>query len=165
MITNAIVFLSLSLCVCVSLKTAEELCYLLCDNVRLTWKNHYVSGEILLAFFLFHTRIEIVLPMRLLLLLYVSIIYIYIINYRFHCYSFNCMIMLVSFSIRWSRFFFLFIIFVLNFETKEEKKTITCRFSLYIYLCSSFYFYMIWCNSCTNVLTFCLKFLLYSGTN
>lgn len=112
---------------------------LLCDNVTDVEKSSCFRWNfICFLFFLFHTRIEIVLPMRFIMCLH----HLYMmINYRFHCYSFNCMIMLVSFSIRWSRFFF-FIKFVLNFEMKEKK----IPFDTFIFA------HIFWWNSCTLLL-------------
>lgn len=107
MIINAIVFRIV--CVCVVLNSWT----MLRQPVWLTWKIIWFPVKFYLLSFCFtvHTRIEIVcdyyycyyyMCARVCLQLFIWF------NYRFHCYSFNCMIMLASFSIRWSRLFYQF---------------------------------------------------------
>lgn len=88
-------------------------------------ENHLVSGEILFAFFLFHTRIEIVCDYYFYYVCVCVSSDLYMINYRFHCYSFNCMIMLASFSIRWSRFFLSISCSISKFNNNKNKSTIS----------------------------------------
>lgn len=122
-----------SLCVS-SLWTAEPN---VADAVRqqcdgLTWKNHSVSGEILFAFFLFHTRIEIVLPIAIIIIN----VYVCVCLQRFiwSTIAFTATVLIVWY-VCWLRFLFddhvFFINFVLNFE-------ISTKNAVYHYLSSFF---------------------------
>lgn len=118
MIINAIVFLIVSVCVAVVLNswTARR------QPVWLTWKIIWFPVKFYLLSFCF--TLESKLFAIIIFIMCVSV-YLYMINYRFHCYSFNCMIMLASFSIRWSRFFLSISCSISKFNNNKNKSTIS----------------------------------------
>lgn len=165
-------FFSLCVSVCLSFWTAERRGDNQCD-----WRGKSFGFRWNFICFLFvsHSNRNCLRLLLLLLLLCVSSD-LYMINYRFHCYSFNCMIMLASFSIRWSRFFYQFRAQFQNSTTTKIKVPFHLRFSAYellsllkfllLYVLMEFMCYMLltinWCvffSSGTNFNFFSVDFL------
>lgn len=133
MITNAIFFLFSFFLKSIQLNVFFML---LCDNVTDVEKS-FVSGEISFAFFLFHTRIEIVSSTSIIIIIIILYLYISIIYSIWSTIAFTATILIVWLC--WLHFLFDDHVFLCN------NFAITGRFTICYYLRSSCF--ILWWNS------------------